>query len=127
MKRMLNQRTYADARIRRGENYSLPSLTVPDHVVSPRDLLARFKRGENISVFDPVFTDSEYIPDDIERMDRLDKIDLAREIAESVHAARMGKTKNPREASARDGLSPSKSDAERGSSGPGDGAPGADV
>lgn len=128
MNRLVNQRNYRYSHVRKGEDYTLPSLTVPDSVPTPRELLARFKRGENVAVFDPVFTDSEFIPDDYERLDKQEKLDMARELKASIAAARARNTKPPGEASApsRAGGRPhgDKSEADTGGANrPGGGAP----
>lgn len=62
-----------------GERYTLPSLTVPSQVLSLKEMLERYVRGENVDVFNPVYNGEDELPD-IERMSEMDRIDAAREM-----------------------------------------------
>lgn len=71
-----------------GEVNLIPSQTVPGMTLSLKDLLARYVRGEDVTTFTPVFTDDAAIPDDLERLDYLDRLSLSRVIREELNEYR---------------------------------------
>jgi hypothetical protein len=67
-----------------GERNVLPSLTVPGMTLSLRELLDKYVRGENVSMFEPIYSDDGSIPDDLERLSPTERIDMAREIRAGI-------------------------------------------
>lgn len=64
-----------------GETFTGPSLTVPDQSLSLKDLLERYVMGQNVETFKGVYNgDQDDIPENIDRMDHLEKLDLARQV-----------------------------------------------
>jgi len=79
-----------------------PSTTVPDMSLSLRDLLNRHKAGGKVKVFEPVYTgENSMIPDDFERMDQMEKVELAKKVSDFVRTTR-GRIISAREAAKRD-------------------------
>lgn len=60
------------------EQNILPSRTVPDQVLSLREMVARYAQGGSVEMFQPVYTDNDLIPDNWERWDEIDRIEYAR-------------------------------------------------
>lgn len=78
-----------------------PSMTVPDMSLSLRDLLNRHKSGGKVKVFEPVYTgENSMIPDGFERMDQMEKVELAKNVADFVRTTR-GRIISAREAAKR--------------------------
>lgn len=68
-----------------GETNEKPSKTVPGMAESLHSLLARLVRGENVTVYPGTYTgDDESIPDDLERMDFSQRLELAGEIKDHI-------------------------------------------
>lgn len=67
-----------------GEFNDSPSKTVPGQSLSLKELIARYVRGENVKVFTPVFTDSDSIPDQLEYLDPLERLELASDIGNAI-------------------------------------------
>lgn len=67
-----------------GEVNTSPSQTIPDMALSLPEMLKRYVRGEKVTTFTPIFTDDPDIPDNLERMDALDRLDLSRNIAAGI-------------------------------------------
>lgn len=66
----------------------LPSLTVPDQALSLKTLLERYTMGMEVPVRQAIYTDSGIIPDDLERMDEMERIQLARDLKVAVEGER---------------------------------------
>lgn len=47
------------------------------------ELLARYVRGDSVATFQPVYSDDEDMPD-VERMDPMERLDLARNIKQGI-------------------------------------------
>lgn len=73
-----------------GEAPTGPGVTVPGMTLSLGDLLKRYVRGGQVTTFTPVYTDDEMIPDDLERMDEIERIEAARALAGSIDEFRTG-------------------------------------
>lgn len=69
------------------------SLTIPGQTLPLRTLLDRYVMGGNVEVFPPVYLGEEEtdIPDDLERMDPFEKLEMARELRQSIADAQLGK------------------------------------
>lgn len=67
----------------------LPSCTVPDMTLSLRDLINRHKAGGRVTVYDPLYVrDSNILPPDFEKMDRIQRQELARSLSDFVETTR---------------------------------------
>lgn len=77
------------------EKFSKPSLTVPGMVMSLAEMLKRYVRGENVTVFEPVYTDLD-IPDNLELMGEIERLDMARNLDAGIrqHRSKMTKAKD---------------------------------
>jgi len=61
-----------------GEINTLPSLTIPDQVLTMDELVRRYVRGDpNVTQFQPVYSDNDDLPN-IETMDEMEKLEMAR-------------------------------------------------
>lgn len=67
------------------------SATIPGQTLSLKELLTRYTRGQSIETFTPVY-DEGYYPD-TSRMDKLDKLDLARQLKTSIEDIQKRKPK----------------------------------
>lgn len=67
-----------------GEVNNSPSLTVPNMTLSLEDLIKRYVRGDDVTVFEGVFTGDDDLFDGVERMDSLDRLDLARHLDTTI-------------------------------------------
>lgn len=63
-----------------------PSLTVPGQVLSIRTVLDRFRRGQSVQSFSPVYNPD--IPPGFENMDKIERIEAARVQRSSVERMR---------------------------------------
>lgn len=78
----------------RGEVNDMPSETVPGMVLSLGELLKRYTVPDilagrtSVQRFDGQFTDNDLIPDNLERMGEIERIEAARDIAASIEAER---------------------------------------
>lgn len=77
-----------------------PSLTVPGMTLSLKQLVERYTRGGNVAMFNPVYTDDLDIPDNLERMDPMERLDHARQIQQGISEYRMKKINEARQAAA---------------------------
>jgi len=73
-----------------------PSLTVPGQAMSMDELIRRYVRGETVTTFQGNYTLDDNIPDNLERMDEMEKLDLARQLKSGIqhaqeHNARLAK------------------------------------
>lgn len=85
MFKLINQHTYKDfPDHRKYEMNGKPSKTVPGQSVPLRQLVERYVRGQEVPVFEPSYDEHGHLPDNLETMSRFDKIDLARQIRESI-------------------------------------------
>lgn len=57
----------------RGEINTLPSLTVPDQAMSIAEILNRFVKKLPLDVLPGVYTDDDFLPAEIERMDAIER------------------------------------------------------
>lgn len=67
-----------------GEVFILPSLTVPDMTISLRQLVDNQKVGKAVKVFSPVYDPNGDIPIGLERMDKIERAELARNTADFI-------------------------------------------
>jgi len=89
-----------------GESYvGQVSKTVPGMTLSLKDLLARYVRGDSVTVFEPVFT-GDADTANFEAMDEMDRIDAARQLKDSIadKQAEMQFKRNERAAAAAEKL-----------------------
>lgn len=71
----------------KGEVNHKPSLTVPDQVPSLSEMLRRYVRGDDVQQFQPVYNEgNDELIDKLEKMDRADRIQAARDIKASIRA-----------------------------------------
>lgn len=81
-------------KVKKGEAFDLeaePSLTVPDQGMTIQEILERYTRGGEVRVLKPQYledsgTDVGSMIPDFEKMDKLDKIDMAREVGEYIES-----------------------------------------
>lgn len=71
--------------VRRGFEFKKPSLTVPGQVLPIRTVLDRFRRGQSVQSFNPVYNPD--LPPGYEAMDKIERIEAAR--AQARNVARM--------------------------------------
>lgn len=76
-----------------GEVNNLPSKTIPGQTLGLAQLLERFARGENITTFQPVFSDDPDLPDGVENMSIFEKLDMSNAIKDGIEDFR--KTPKP--------------------------------
>lgn len=57
-----------------------PSMTVPGSNLSLRQLLERYSMGQNVQTFQGTYTDDDIIPDNFERLDQHDRIELLQRV-----------------------------------------------
>jgi len=69
-----------------GEIFTQPSLTVPDQALSIRDLVARFTRGQDVRTYEGQYTHDRSIPDNLERMTEMDRLDLSRQLKDGIES-----------------------------------------
>jgi len=98
--KILNAFTYVDhnsyeGKLVIGEKNTGISLTVPDQVPSLAEMLRRYVRGGDVQMFTPVYTDDENIPDNLERMNEIERIELAREMKTAIDVHRDALNKRP--------------------------------
>lgn len=63
-----------------------PSLTVPGQVLPLRTVLERFRRGQSVQSFNPVY--NEDFPPGYESLDKIERIEMARSAAADVQRMR---------------------------------------
>lgn len=83
MRSIVNWGNYKTHSNRVGERNTLPSLTVPGQTLSLQQLLDRYVRGDQVAVFNPVYTEDPMF-DGLEQMDEMDRRDLALGIREGI-------------------------------------------
>lgn len=77
------------------EVFTKPSQTVPGMVMSLSEMLARYVRGEQVTVFTPVYAGNDELMPDVERMDAMDRLDLARSLRSSIDVERNRPRRKP--------------------------------
>jgi len=80
--RLVNFSTFTSM-VRWGERFTLPSKTVPNMTLSLKELLERYVRGQDVSVFDGSYDADDDMPD-ISRLDQMERLDLARNIRAEI-------------------------------------------
>lgn len=87
---MKSYRTADTATPAKGYVFTLPSLTIPGQSLSLKDLLERYVISGTTEMFNAQFTgeDETDIPDNLEKMDKMEKIHLARELRLGIEDAR---------------------------------------
>lgn len=60
-----------------GETLFGESETIPGQGITPREIVTRYINGKTLPNLQGVFTDNQYLPDNFERMDKVDKSILA--------------------------------------------------
>lgn len=71
---------------RKGFSSNMPSITVPGQVVPVRRILERFRAGQSVQTFPAVYNPD--LPPGYEKLDKIGKIEAAREQAEIVDSLR---------------------------------------
>lgn len=66
------------------EVFTEPSLTIPDMTISLRQMVDNQKAGKAVKVFSPVFDPNGDIPLGLERMDKIERAELARNTADFI-------------------------------------------
>lgn len=73
-----NAITWQNARPSKGEVNTLPSMTIPNQVLTMDELVRRYVRGDpNVTQFQPVYSDNDDMPN-IEHMDEMEKLEMSR-------------------------------------------------
>lgn len=69
-----------------GERFTKPSQTVPGQTLSLKEIIERFvRRGETLPSLGGVYAGEETdFPDDLERMDQLDRLELAQNLGSAI-------------------------------------------
>ncbi|AXL15344.1 hypothetical protein [Microviridae sp.] len=75
--------------------FTQPSLTVPGQTLSLRELLERYVMGGQIEQFKGVYDGDSDLPDNLEQMDTFEKLDLARNLRESINNAQFEQPTSP--------------------------------
>lgn len=88
--RLVNYSTFTSM-VKWGEVFTLPSKTVPNMTLSLKELLERYVRGQDVSIFEGSYDADDGDMPDVSRMDQLEKLELARSIKQSIDAVQ----KNP--------------------------------
>jgi len=70
-----------------GEKFTLPSLTIPGQTLSLKELLEKYVRGQDVTVFEGVYNDDD-IPDNLELMTEIERIDAARNLKDAIDVER---------------------------------------
>jgi len=70
-----------------GEVYTGKSKAIPGMTLPLKTLVDRFVRGQNVTTFEPVYLGDEEFPD-VERMDPMERLDLARDIRDGIDEVR---------------------------------------
>lgn len=87
--KLVNWQNYATESNRQAEINRLPSKTVPGMTLSLQDLLTRYVRGENVATFTPIYAgDDPDFPIHLERMDEMERTDLARNLGGAIEQER---------------------------------------
>lgn len=77
---------------RTGEVNKLPSRTIPGMTLSLQELLRRYVKGDPVVLFEPVYLgDDDTIPDNLELMDEIQRLEMSRDIKEAIHAHQIKK------------------------------------
>jgi len=96
-----------------GEKFVLKNvITVPDQALSVRDILDRYVRGRDVETFAGVYTDSDLVPDNWERMDQIERTEYVRSMKEDLVQKMKRATSRPTKASDEEVLTPSPSRVE---------------
>lgn len=66
------------------EEFHLPSKTIPGMTLSLKQLLERYTKGQDVTTFTPSYNDDPDIPAGIEKMDKFEQLDLARDIRAGI-------------------------------------------
>lgn len=93
MKKVVTAHNY----VRKGYPSEKPSLTIPGQVLPIRTVLDRFRRGQSVQSFAPVY--NEEFPPGYEKLDQIERIEFAREQAKEV--ARQRRILQARDAEAK--------------------------
>lgn len=76
----------------KGEINSMPSQTVPDQTMPLQELIARFTRGQEVRLREPVFSDSAeddtFILPDLEKMDFFERKELVETLKQDIQQER---------------------------------------
>lgn len=83
-----NWANYSQQSKGRAEHFKRPSLTVPGQTLSLKQLLDRYVKGQDVDVFTPQYSEDPDIPDNLEKMDTLEKLDLAQNIRRGIKSFR---------------------------------------
>lgn len=79
-----------------GETFTGPSLTIPDQSLSLKDLLERYVMGQSVETFQGHYNGEDHdVPLGIERMDQLEKLDLARQVRQGIKEAQENLSRKP--------------------------------
>lgn len=82
---IFTQKSYKQhLRNRVAERFTLPSQTVPDMAMTLQELVQRFVQGQHVETFHPHYDGDGDLPADIERLDALERLDLARNIRAGI-------------------------------------------
>jgi len=71
-----------------GEDFTLPSQTIPGMVPTLRELLDKYVRGETVTQFNPIYDDNPLVPDNFERLDFAEREEYLADIKEVVKETR---------------------------------------
>lgn len=66
-----------------GEDFTKPSLTVPDMTMSLRELVERFTRGQEVPYRTPMYDENEDYHE-LEKLDKIEKLERAKQIRKGI-------------------------------------------
>lgn len=69
---------------KRYEKTTGPSLTVPDQTLSLQELVKRYTRGQSVATLTPIYEEEDAGLPDTTGMDKMQKIDMLRNVATEV-------------------------------------------
>lgn len=85
MRNLVNWSNYRTTGNPSGEKNDKPSKTVPGMTLSLRELLDRYIKGGSVEVFNGVYDSTA--PENIERLDPMERLDLARNLKGAIDDA----------------------------------------
>nr|QJB20136.1 MAG: hypothetical protein [Microvirus sp.] len=77
----------------KGFVFTKPSKTVPGQVMSLKTILTRFRKGQGVQVFEGQYNPD--FPPEFDGLDKLDRMDAAREMAAEVNCQRSVLSRQP--------------------------------
>jgi len=96
--KLVNQFNYTEHASLNPQHYetpTMPSETVPGMALPLEEILRRYVRGENVTAFVPQYSDDPNLPDGIENLSEIERLDMIRDIKEGIEQFRSRPKKQP--------------------------------